>query len=271
MTRRSVSIDQSKLVPATIVPSATTTTIPSTAPKIRKSIYASTSDNSNRRTTRKSINANMLKVMKATVVSSPAKLSKPNRKSVIPAKPKTPLRRKTMAGPTSTITKPDDLSVFRNPAAKASLKCKICNKTFLQKTNLIAHEKTHNESTNKCKYCDKTFSLKTALSNHILKNCEKISSSQRRKLLISSTAAAATPSTSRLNVAESTRSRSRTTSSESSSKSLTPKSSAKKKEAHSGIFRTPKKPISCYTCKIVLPDILSFVDHAATHTDNDSN
>lgn len=258
ITRRSVSIEQSKLVPATITCPATIT---SNAPKPRKS----TANSNSRRSTRQSISNNLLsKVKKPTVVSSPAKPSKPLRKSLLP-KQKTLLRRKTMGEPSTTTTKPDDSTVFRNPAAKQSFKCKVCAKTFLLKTNLTAHEKTHNESTNKCKYCDKIFTLKTALSNHILTNCEKISSSQRRKLLISSTAT----SNASASVHAETRTRSRTTSSE-SSRSTTPKSSAKK-EAHSGIFRTPKKPIRCHTCKIILPDILSFVDHAATHNDNDSN
>lgn len=177
----------------------------------------------------------------------------------------------------------NDGGLFLKP--KPSLKCEICHKIFRLQSNLLQHRKIHDKdtATNECKFCDKKFAIKGALLTHQQKNCTKIPFDERKKL--QSPQRKQTKRTTKpyyestLSPANETTADSLFSSDSSSSLSLSmasgtvssARSASTKKMAHSGIYRTPSKPITCGTCKITLPDLFSFTTHAEQHSNESMN
>lgn len=140
---------------------------------------------------------------------------------------------------------------------------------------------------NKCKYCDKCFVKSNAMKAHLLEKCEKIPASARRQLLQKeeSCGEAKSKQVSRrkyhafnqqendsiskysrffLNLRNDMQGVA-TIDVENGLKNLRAEI-RKTKSGHSGIARTPNKPIKCHICNKLFLDCVEYADHITKHT-----
>lgn len=131
---------------------------------------------------------------------------------------------------------------------------------------------------NKCKYCDKSFVKINAMATHLLEKCEKIPSAVRRQLF-SDEANNSKQRRHRENLQndniykyssffdEIRKNIEEPAAIESSLKHLR-EEFRKTKNVHTGIIRTPKKPLRCHICKKVFMDCVKYADHITNHPKN---
>lgn len=127
----------------------------------------------------------------------------------------------------------------------------------------------------KCKYCDKTFMKTHGMKTHLLEKCEKIPATVRRQLLqkedISkqSSRQAFRPEIDNVSIysrffVNEGASGMQGVDVEEGLKNL--RVELRKKSAHTGIIRTPRKFLRCHICKQVFIDCVEYAVHFSNHT-----
>lgn len=143
--------------------------------------------------------------------------------------------------------------------------------------------KTTLVNTLKCQYCDKCFVKSQGMTTHLLEKCEKIPASVRRQLLqkAENCNEATSKQLSRqalrqefdsiskysrffVNVSNEGASGMQIDEVEKGLRNLRAEL-RKTKNAHTGIIRTPSKPIRCHICKFVTLDCVEYADHISKH------
>lgn len=143
--------------------------------------------------------------------------------------------------------------------------------------------KTTMVNTLKCQYCDKCFVKSQGMTTHLLEKCEKIPASVRRQLLQKAETCndAISKQLSRqalrqefdsiskysrffVNMSNEGTSGMRIDEVEKGLKNLRTEL-RKTKSAHTGIIRTPSKPIRCHICNFVTLDCVEYAEHISNH------
>lgn len=148
----------------------------------------------------------------------------------------------------------------------------ISAKAQSNKTNFVK------PNINKCKYCDKIFVKSNAMATHLLEKCEKIPSAARRQLFpdgaINSKQGCRREKLKIDNInkyssffEEIMKNKEEPVDIENSLKNLR-KEFRKTKNPHTGIIRTPKKPLKCHICKKIFMDCVEYADHITNHSKN---
>lgn len=168
--------------------------------------------------------------------------------------------------------------------ASSSTKDKFIKPSALpvRNSNLVKPSTTTNGS--KCQYCDKYFAKSHGLTTHLLERCEKIPASARRQLLqkndnsdedkskhvprhrsqaqIDSLSKYSRFFTNLTNVGDGDI---RAVDVENGLKNLRAEL-RKNKNAHTGIIRTPRKPLRCHICKKMFLDCVEYAAHSSNHS-----
>ncbi|XP_055852063.1 uncharacterized protein LOC129916245 isoform X2 [Episyrphus balteatus] len=271
----------------------TSTVAPST---LRRSVVPSNS--------RKSMLPTTVTSPKKRIVARKSMMMPPIASSSIPNSRKSMVPKTTSLLGTGLGTKPKTTLT----KLKEDFICDVCSRKFLVLSLFEAHKRTHEKvasasasstkqtffsnSDNKCRYCDKKFAIPKALSNHLIQNCTKIPPGDKKKLLFptdqktivtqSQSSKLPPKSASNLSSCDSISSNNTTQISKSQLNTKTnngdctmpPPSSTnklKKKLAHSGVYCTPKKQITCHICKMSFNNILAFTEHKLSHSNAKSD
>lgn len=148
---------------------------------------------------------------------------------------------------------------------------------FIKPENGMALRKP--SESNKCKFCDKSFVKSNAMMVHLLEKCEKIPASVRRQLLQKeeSCGEAKSKQVSRRKTNAFNHQENDSISKfsrffqdlrndidvENGLKKL--RAEIRRTNGHTGIARTPSKPIKCHICKKLFLDCVEYADHITKH------
>lgn len=228
-----------------------------------------------------------------TMAPKPTTAPKPTvvRNLTVASKPTMALTRQSIAKRRETkscFTKPDVNAA--NPTAMPSTSSSVlsaANSEF-RKPNEVEirtnKPKLSSSTSLKCQYCDKCFMKSHGMTTHLLEKCEKIPASVRRQLLkkaeISNDVTSKqllryealryeTDSISKysrffVNVSNDGTSGLQKDEVEKGLKNLRAEL-RKIKGAHTGIIRTPNKPLRCHICKKHFLDCVDYAEHITNH------
>lgn len=174
-----------------------------------------------------------------------------------------------------------------NPLPSVSSSTAIEKQTFRKPTEgPLRSNKIAKSNSQKCQYCDKCFVKSCGMETHLLERCDKIPASVRRQLLQKTESCKNTNSKqisretlrqetdsiwkySRFFINMSNEGTVDTGSHDvEESLKILQAELRKNKSSHTGIMRTPNKPLRCHICKKLFLDCVEYADHISNHPSN---